>query len=124
MVEFDEAIDVVGHLDPGEVLTTVAWLLDGDGEIQAQAADKRERVSGIDGQWGQDGEYLLAEVRRQPVPFGFIQIRPGDDVNAFSGQPGPHRVQEDPRMFGRDVLGLLTDPAQLLARGQAIRGTD
>ena len=56
------------------MLTTVLRLLDGDREVQAQAADEGERVSGVDGQWSQDGENLLGEVGRQPVTFGLIQV--------------------------------------------------
>ena len=63
-VEFDEAIDVVGHLDPGEVLCAVVGLAYRDRQIQAQPTHERERVSGVDGQRCQDGEDLLGEIGR------------------------------------------------------------
>ncbi len=44
--QLDEAVDVVGHLDSGEVLSAVVGVFDGDGQVQAQATDERERVSG------------------------------------------------------------------------------
>src|SRR6202007_2183220 len=62
LVELNEPIDVVGHLDSGEVLAAVLGLPDCDCQVEAQAADERKRVSGIDGQRSQDGENLLVEV--------------------------------------------------------------
>ena len=65
--QFDEPVDVVGHLDSGEVLGAVLGLADGDRQVQAQPADERERVGGVDGQRRQHREDLLVEVRRQPA---------------------------------------------------------
>ncbi|COX53678.1 Uncharacterised protein [Mycobacterium tuberculosis] len=86
--EFDEAVDVVGHLDPREMLGAVFRLAYRDRQVQAQPADKRERVGGIDGQRGQDGEDLFVEIGRQSVALSLIQIGPGDDVDAFLAERG------------------------------------
>ena len=120
VVELDEAIDVVGHLDPGEVLSAVVGLAHRDRQVQAQPADERERVSGVDGQRCQDREDLFVEVGGQLVAFGLVQIGPRDDVDAFLGQRRPHRVEEHPGVPGGDLLRLLADAAQLLARGQTV----
>ena len=75
-VQLDEAVDVVGHLDSGEVLAAVVGMLDGDRQIQAQPAHERERMRGIDGQRRQHREHLLVEVGRQPVPLGVVEFVP------------------------------------------------
>ena len=75
-VELDEAVDVVGHLDSGEVLAAVVGMLDGDRQVQAQPADERERVCRVDGQRRQHREHLLVEVRRQPRRVRRRRARP------------------------------------------------
>ncbi len=64
------------------------------------------------------------EVGGQPAPpFGLVELAPPrDDDDALVGQCGPYRVEEHPRVTAGDLLGALTDPAQLLARRQAVGG--
>ena len=92
--QLDEAVDVVGHLDSGEVLAAVLGLLHGDRQVQAQPADERERVGGVDGQRRQHREHLLVEVGRQSVALGVVEIGPRDDEDALLGQRRAHRIQE------------------------------
>ena len=70
------------------------------------------------------GNTCSCEVRRQLVALGLIQIGPRDDVDAFGGQRRAHRIEEHPRVAGRDLLGLLADAAQLLTRGQTVGRAD
>jgi hypothetical protein len=63
-LELDEPVDVVRDLDPREMLTAVLRGAHRDRQVQAQPADERERVGGVDGQRGQDREYLLVEIGR------------------------------------------------------------
>ncbi len=124
LIEFDEAVDVVGHLDPGEVLCAVVGLPDRDRQVQAQPADERERVRRVDGERRQHGEDLLGEIGRQYVALGLIEIGPGDDVDALLGQRRAHRVEEHAGVPGGDPLRLLADAGQLLARRQAVGRAD
>ncbi len=64
LFQLDEATDVVGHLDSGEVLGAVIGLPDRHRQVEAQPADEWERVRRVDGERGQDGEDLLGEVGR------------------------------------------------------------
>ena len=118
--QLDEAIDIVGHLDSGEVLSTVVGMLDGDREVQAKPAHERERVCRVDRQRGQDREHLLVEVRRQPRALVLVELGPRHDHDAFIGQRRAHRVEEHMRMPAGDLLSALADPAQLLARRQSV----
>ena len=118
--ELDEAVDVVGHLDSGEVLPAVVGLLDGDRQVQAQPADERERVRRVDRERGQHREHLLVEVGRQPRALVVVEFAPRDDHDALVGQRGPHRVEEHVRVPVGDLLGALADAAQLFARRQAV----
>lgn len=45
--QLNEAPDVVGHLDPGEVLPAVLGMLDRDRQVQTQPADERERMGRV-----------------------------------------------------------------------------
>ena len=114
-VQLDEAVDVGGHLDSGEVLTAVVGMFHGDGQVQAQPAHERERVRGVDGQRRQHREHLLVEVGRQPVPLGVVELGPRDDEDALVRQRRTHRIQEHMRLPAGDLLGAFTDPPQLLA---------
>ena len=122
--EFDEAINVVGHLDPGEVLTAVIGLLDGDRQVQTQPAHKWERVCRVDRQRRQHREHLLGEIGRQLVALSLIQIGPRDYIDAFLGQRRSHRIQKHPSMPRRNLLGLFADAGQLLARCQTVGRAD
>ena len=122
-VQFDEAVDVVGHLDSREVLTAVIGVLDGDGQVQAQAADERERMRRVDRQRRQYREHLLVEVGRQPVPFVVVELGPRDDDDALVGErrAAPNSRNTCACRTG-DLLGAFADPAQLLAWGKAVGG--
>ena len=115
-VQLDKAVDVVGHLDSGEVLTAVVGVFDGDGEVQAQPADERERMRRVDRQRCQHREHLLVEVGRQPVPLGVVELCPRDDQDALVGQRRADRVQEHVRVPAGDLLRAFTDAPQLLTR--------
>ena len=118
--EFDEPVDVVGHLDSGEVLRAVLGLLDGDRQVQAQPADEGERVRRVDGQRREDREHLLVEVRRQPRAFVVVELRPRHHDDALVGERGAHRLHEHLGVPAGDLLGALADAAQLLARRQPV----
>ena len=104
------------------MLPAVVGLLHRDRQVQAQPADERERVGRVDGERCKHREHLLVEVRRQPLAFGVVELGPRDDHNALVGERGPHRVEEHVRMPAGDLLSAFTDPAQLLARRQPVRG--
>ena len=120
----DEPVDVVGHLDSGEVLRAVLGLLDGDRQVQAQPAHEREWVRRVDGQRREHREHLLVEVGGQPLAFGLVEFAPRDDHDALLGHRGADEFAEHLGVPGGDLLGALTDAAQLLARRQAVGRAD
>ena len=119
----DESIDVVRHLDSGEVLATCLGNLDGDREIQAQARYIGERMRRVDGQWGQHRKDLVGEIRGKVTALVLRQVGPGDDENAVLGEFGPYRLAEYPGVLDRDLLRALTNQFQLLTRRQAVGRT-
>ena len=119
-VEFDEAVDVVGHLDSGEVLTAVVGSLDGDGQVQAQPTHERERMRRVDGERRQHREDLLVEVGRQTFPLGVVELVPRDDDDSLVRERRAHRVEEHMRVPVGDLLSAFADPTQLFAGRKAI----
>ena len=91
-------------------------MLDGDGEIEAQAADEREGVCRIDRQRRQDREDLFVEVGGQPAALVVVEFGPRHDDDALLGEGGPDRIEEHVRVPAGDLLGALADPSQLLTR--------
>ena len=121
--ELDEPVHVVGHLDSGEMLPAVVGLLHRDRQVQAQAADERERVGRVDGQWCQHREHLLVEVRRELVALGVIEFAHVTMTMPSSASAGRTESRKHLRVPERDLLGAFTDAAQLLAWRQAVGGT-
>lgn len=118
----DEPVDVVGHLDAGEVGGAILRLPHRDRQIEAQAAHERERMSGVDRQRGQYREDLFVKVGRQPVPFALVEVGPTHYPDALLDQRGTHRIEEHPGVPVGDLLRAFADPAQLFARRQPVGG--
>ncbi|CAM5702535.1 hypothetical protein MAUB1S_04071 [Mycolicibacterium aubagnense] len=122
--QLDEPIDVVRHLDSGEVLGAVLGIAHRDGEVDAQAADERKRVRRVDGQRCQHREHLIVEICGQLGLLALVELAPVHDGDALLGQRRTDRFTEHRGLPGRDLLGAFADPTQLLARGQPVRRPD
>ena len=85
----DEPAHVVRNLDPREVFATGRRILHRHREVETQTADVRERVGGVDGERGEDGEDLVLEMHRQALAVVVGEIGPSDDGDALRRQaPG------------------------------------
>ena len=114
--QLHKTVDVVGHLDSGEVLAAVVGVFDRDGQVQTQAADERERMCGVDRQRREYREHLFVEVRRQPPALGLVEFGPRHDDDALRRERRTDRVEEHLGVPAGDLLGALADAAQLFAR--------
>ncbi len=115
-----EAADVVGHLDPGEVVDAGRRVLDDDGEVEREPADVRERVGRVDRQRREHREQLGAEPVVQRCLLRRGEVGPQRDVDALGRERGAHVGQEAVGVRGGELAGPPADDRQLLAGAQAV----
>ena len=94
--DLDEAGQDLGHLDPGEPALAGLRVAHADRDREAERADVRERVAGVDREGRQDREDLVDEPLAQPlVVIGHLAVV--EDRDAFFGKLGPERGEDRPR---------------------------
>ncbi len=120
LVDSDIPVDIVGDFHPREMLARGVQVLHGDSKIQAQPADVRERMGGVHGERGEDGEDLLGEISGQPYLLGLVQIRPTDDRDAFGGKGGKHCLEKDLGLATCEFLCARRDQCELRPRRQPV----
>ena len=86
----DEARQDAGGLDDGEEFFGVAGAAQHDGEVERLVEQVRERVAGVDGQGGEDGEYLPAEDLADVPPVGVGEILEAAQDDPLAIEAGQH----------------------------------
>ena len=81
----------MGNFEPGETLPSLG-VCNHHREVDGEVGDVGERMTGVEGQRCQCGEYLGTEPSAQAFLLGNLEIPVGNDSNTFGGE------------FGADVL--------------------
>ena len=129
LLEGDEPL-AVGHddeagqdrrdLDPGDAAFAGRGVLHLDHQVEREVGDVGERVAGVDGQRGEDGEDLALEDVDQMDPVVVVERGPVGEPHAGVGQRGDDLVEEDGVLAPHQLLDPGPDHLELLARAQAV----
>ena len=117
-LDLDEPRQHRRDLDPGEALLARLRIAQSDRDRQAQRADVRERVAGVDRERGQDREDLVDEPLAQPgVVLGDLVVL--DDRDPLVDERLAD-LRERRRVLGHEMPDERLDPLELLGRRQAV----
>ena len=116
--DLQEARQDLGHLDPGEPALAGLRVAHAHRDRQAERADVRERMTGIDRERGENREDLLDE----PFPEASVVIGDRlvfDDRDTLFGQL-LSQAAEDLRLLADERLDPAPDLRELLCRGPTL----
>ncbi len=118
----DEALEDRRHLDAGEVVLAGARVAQQHREVEREPGDVGERVRGVDGERGEDGEDPVLEQPLARLLLVAVQLGPADQLDAGVGERGHDVVAEDPRLPLGQLAGGGEDLVEHLGRHQPGRG--
>ena len=90
-------------------------------QVQGPIGQVRKRVTGVNGQRGENRiEGLAKKILKEAFLFG-VQVRGGDKVDAGLGQLGVDRIQETPVLLINQFVNPSRDGRQRLSGHQPVR---
>ena len=113
------------HLDPREVLLAGLGVDEDDGEVEGEPGDVRERVRGVHGERGEDGEEPVGEDVAEALALLVGELVPPDDGDAVVLERRADLLGVDPGVHRHQLVAhrgdLLQDLARLQPGGRAHR---
>ncbi len=111
----------VRDLDPGEAPLAGYRIAQQDSQVEGQVGDVRERVAGVDGERGEDGEDPSLEGLHHELLVVVVEIAPAGQPDPVIGEGGRHLVQEQVLLPGDEGLDPVAHLEELLTGGAAVR---
>ncbi len=120
--EHHEPAEQRGHLDPGDPLLVARRVDHHHHQVEGQARDVGEGVTGVDGEGGQHREDPLLEDLVQVRPVVLVQARPVAEADTVAVEVGHQPVEEGAPLAGVQLDHLEPDRPDLRLRSLGVGG--
>ncbi len=120
--EHHEPAEQRGHLDPSDPLLVARRVDHHHHQVEGEARDVGEGVTGVDGEGGQHREDPLLEDLVQVRPVVVVQARPVAEADAVTVEVGHQPVEEGARLPGVQLHHLEPDRPDLCLRSLGVGG--